>query len=298
MADIVDCRKYVEAPRVSVPVEYCKRDLILYSLGIGSKDQRYTYEHHPEFAAFPTYPICLTFKGDAHDIVPFPPPVMQAFQHPPLHGVTVGLDAEKVIERVAEIPSAGAKLKLVGGIVGVHNKGKGALVESEFELQGEDGKVYYKILSSSFSVGAKNYKEFGKLHSETVNPPKTAPTMVVDMPTDPEIASLFRLSGDYNRLHVDEDFAKRSGMDKPIMHGLCNLGHTTRVVLDAVAGGDQRRFKSVQLRFASTVICGQLLTVEIWVSSPTEVMFRTLVKETGKVCISNGLLKLHPAASL
>ena len=36
----------------------------------------------------------------------------------PLKGVKVGLDAEKIIEKVNELPKGGAKLKLVGSTVG------------------------------------------------------------------------------------------------------------------------------------------------------------------------------------
>merc|ERR1719203_2193248 len=110
----------VSKPRISVDVEYNKRDLLLYSIGIGSTDPRYVYEHDPNFAAFPTYPICLTFKGDSYDALSFPPPVMSNFPGPKLQGVKVGLDAEKYIEKVNELPKDGAKLKLVGGLIGTH----------------------------------------------------------------------------------------------------------------------------------------------------------------------------------
>ena len=40
----------------TVTVSYNRRDLILYSLGIGCglEDPQFVYEHHPRFAAFPT----------------------------------------------------------------------------------------------------------------------------------------------------------------------------------------------------------------------------------------------------
>merc|ERR1719150_2201932 len=90
----------VKAPRVAVDVEYNKRDLLLYAVGIGSTDPRYVYEGDPDFGAFPTYPISLTFKGASYDALVFPPPVMANFPGPKLSGVRVGLDAEKYIEKV------------------------------------------------------------------------------------------------------------------------------------------------------------------------------------------------------
>lgn len=61
----VDTRQYISDTFSDKPVHvsYNRRDLIVYAIGIGSKDLRYVYEDHEDFAAFPTYPIVLSFKG-------------------------------------------------------------------------------------------------------------------------------------------------------------------------------------------------------------------------------------------
>lgn len=298
LAALMDTSQYTAGAKIAQPVEYNSRDLILYAVGIGSTDLRYVYEHHPDFAAFPTYPIVLTFKGASPDVVPFPPPTMMALPVPPLSGVRVLLDAEKLIEKVAELPREGAKLKLVGSVVGIHAKGKGALLEKEYEIVDEEGKVYYRIVDGSFLVGAKDFKDSGRTYSKAVPPPPGQPAQVIEMKTDQNITHLYRLSGDYNPLHIDHTFAKMAGFDKPIIHGLCTLGHVTRGLLETFANGDQRRFKSVQLRFASPVLPGQTLVTEVWQVSPTEHIFQTRVKETGKICVSNGRFLLTPGAKL
>mmetsp|Transcript_9752 Transcript_9752/g.22411 ORF Transcript_9752/g.22411 Transcript_9752/m.22411 type:complete len:302 (+) Transcript_9752:3-908(+) len=301
MADeekLMDTEVYVKGPRVTLPIEYNKRDLILYALGIGSADPRFVYELHPDFAAFPTYPVCFLYKGTSFDALPYPPPTMMQVPAPIMHGAKAFLDAEKYIEKVAELPKDGTRLFISGGVVGVHKKGSGAFIDKTFEVTDESGKVYYRIIDGTFQVGARGYRESGVSCSRTAPPPAGPPAHVVEMPTDARAASIYRLSGDYNPLHVDSHIARRQGFESPILHGLCSLGHATRAVLDTVAGGDQRRFRSVQMRFASPTRSGQTFVVEMWCVSPVEIIFRAKVKETGAVCISNGLMRLHPAASL
>lgn len=79
------------------PVAYNTRDLLIYALGIGccSGDPNFVYENHDQFAAFPTYPTVLMFKGASQDVVSFPSPTMiNGPAVPALEGVRVMLDGE------------------------------------------------------------------------------------------------------------------------------------------------------------------------------------------------------------
>lgn len=44
-----------------------------------SDELPFLYEDHEQFAAFPTFPLVLPFKGTSHDVVPFPGPTLAAF---------------------------------------------------------------------------------------------------------------------------------------------------------------------------------------------------------------------------
>ena len=110
--------------------------------------------------------------------------------------------------------------------------------------------------------------------------------------------SLYRLSGDYNPLHVDPQFAAFGGFPAPIMHGQCTMGIVSHALLQTLAGGDAKRYKSVQLRFASPVMPGETLVTEVWKESPTSFIFQVKVKETGKVCVNNGRFVLTPEGKL
>ena len=56
-------------------------------------------------------------------------------------------------------------------------------------------------------------------------------------------------SGDFNPIHIDEEFAKAVGLPRNILHGLYSMGLVARASTD-LAGGDPRALKrlSVQMR--------------------------------------------------
>ena len=40
-----------------IQISYEQRDVLLYAVGIGLTDLRFTYEGHPDYSVFPTFPI-------------------------------------------------------------------------------------------------------------------------------------------------------------------------------------------------------------------------------------------------
>ena len=59
--------------------------------------------------------------------------------------------------------------------------------------------------------------------------------------------------------------------------------------MHSVCGGDSARFKHVEGRFASPVIPGEALTVNIWVTGAGEAVFTTSVGD--RVVLDQGLVR-------
>jgi acyl dehydratase len=271
----------------TIPVSYNRRDLITYAVGIGCTELPFVYELNPSFAAFPTYPIVLAFKGADADVVTFPSPAMMKVPMVLLPGTITGLDGERYIEQINQIPAQGAELMLRSKTIGVHKKGSGAIVENLSEIfDGNTGTIYTKMISGSFLVGASGFTDAGETYSASVKPPARDPDHVVEEATSPFQTQMYRLSGDYNPLHVDPDFAKAVGFEEPILHGLCSLGFASRALLKTYCNNDSALFKSIKLRFASPVLPGQTLVTSMWTEGG-KVIFNVAVKETGKVVINN-----------
>ena len=282
-------------------VVYNQRDLLLYACGIGCAEDpdslRFVYENDSDFAAFPTFPLVLLFKGESFDVVSFPSPaMMEGPPLPPLPGIKVGLDGERYVEMIRPLDTAGGKLTVKSRLIGIHKRGTGASVETEAIFSDDKGPLY-RLVSGAFLVGAKDFKDSGVTNSENVKVPSRPADKTVEIVTRREAPLIYRLSGDYNPLHVEEGLAQMSGFPGPIMHGLCSLGISCRVVLKEFLGNDAKNFKSIKARFASPVMPGDTLQIQMW-KEGNRVIFTSTVKGSGKVAINNAYVQMVDGAKL
>ena len=112
------------------------------------------------------------------------------------------------------------------------------------------------------------------------------------MPTRPESALVYRLSGDYNPVHADPAVARAAGFERPILHGLCSFGVSGHALLKTLCGWDAARLKEIGCRFSSPVYPGETIRTEIWRDSATQVSFRARVVERDIVVLNNGVAEI------
>ncbi|KAJ1921179.1 hypothetical protein H4219_000777 [Mycoemilia scoparia] len=274
---------------------YTERDSILYALGIGASrsDLKYVYESNQEFQAFPTYAVIAAFTVD----LPFSQFIPEFNPMMLLHG-------EQYLEIHKPLPVCG-KLAAIPSIVDIQDKGKGAAVINQVRLTDESGETVALTQSTVFirGIGGFSKKPGFKAVEPAQRPaealalnPKPArqPDVSISQKTSSEQAALYRLSGDYNPLHIDPDMSKIAGFKAPILHGLCTLGHAARHVIQAAAGGDATKLKSMKVRFTAPVFPGETLETQMWrdEKSPNRVLFQTRVVERDVVAISNAAIEL------
>ena len=93
----------------------------------------------------------------------------------------------------------------------------------------------------------------GQTYSEKMQVPDRQADVTTSAVIADNQAHIYRLSGDYNPLHIDPEAAKFGGFDEPILHGLCTFGHCGQLLLAALADGDASRFRRIKFRFSSPV---------------------------------------------
>ncbi|MGO4836766.1 MaoC family dehydratase [Rhizobiaceae sp. 2RAB30] len=123
--------------------------------------------------------------------------------------------------------------------------------------------------------------------------PERAPDHVVDLPTLPQAALLYRLNGDDNPLHAEPEIAIGAGFAMPILHGLCTFGIAGHALLKTVCGYDAKRMKSLRARFSAPVYPGETIRTEIWQEEDRRATYRCTVVERGVTVITGGVMELR-----
>ncbi len=172
--------------------------------------------------------------------------------------------------------------------------GKGALLLTERKIA--DKATGELIATSTGTAFCRGDGGFGGPPREAPAPhpiPARAPDLICDLPTRPEMALIYRLSGDYNPLHAEPAFARAAGFPRPILHGLGTFGVSGHAVLKTLCGYDPTRLVAFAGRFSAPVFPGETIRTEMWRDGAV-VSFRARAVERDVIAINNGRAEVKP----
>jgi acyl dehydratase len=281
----MDYQKLMELEGPVIERSYTSRDTMLYALGLGvgadpmNRDEL-SFVYEKNLKTLPTMATVVTW-ADAW--------LNQA-----------GVDMVKVVhgeQRLTihrPLPVAASVISKVR-VLDAFDKGadKGALilVESATTLA-DTGEPLCTGVSTVFARGDGG---FGGKPGPAPTPhplPERAPDAVMVRATLPQAALIYRLSGDYNPLHADPDFAAEAGFQRPILHGLCTYGVAGFAVVETMLGHDADQIANIDVRFSAPVYPGENITTEMWRDGDV-ISFRARVAERDVTVLQNGRVQLR-----
>jgi len=124
--------------------------------------------------------------------------------------------------------------------------------------------------------------------------PESPPDVEVDLPSLPQAALIYRLSGDYNPLHADPEVAGKAGFPRPILHGLCTFGMAAHAVVKALCHYRADELRAMAVRFTSPVYPGETVRFHLW-RRGGQVHLRARVEARDTVVLNNGFIELVAA---
>ncbi|MGA7971755.1 MAG: MaoC/PaaZ C-terminal domain-containing protein [Pseudolabrys sp.] len=261
---------------------YGPRDCILYALGVGLgqdpvNEDELAFVYEKNLKVLPTFAVVMGYNA-------------YVLRRPEL-GITWShvVHGEHSVALHRPIAPEGTVIGR-SRILDVVDKGegRGALIYSERKII--DKPTGDELATINQTTFCRADGGFGGPKRETPPPhalPARAPDAVVDLSTRPEMALVYRLSGDVNPLHADPEFARSAGFPRPILHGLASFGVAGHALLRDVCGYNPARFTSMAGRFSAPVYPGETIRTEIWRDGGV-VSFRARVVERDVVAINNG----------
>ncbi|KAL7476237.1 hypothetical protein ACHAW6_002112 [Cyclotella cf. meneghiniana] len=343
---ISECQEQIIAEPTRLSVQFTKRDVILYALGIGccsetqadsisidrynptlkNRELRYVYENHEDFDAFPTFLLSLPFRSEllsdvdagndsetpdksrlGFGIRSFPPKSLGGGSS---SGIIPRIFFKKdpdCIESVRDLPvlhtsqtlelhrpyiynqsstrgdDEPVNVWLESRVLSVKPRGIGTFLTSETKFYQEENGAKVCVATSQMTalvlgLDPKLIREWGSLSKRrsvvAANAVKDTKKTLHVYRVPPNAALIYRLSGDYNPIHVEggnnylKDIAGESSKRGAVLHGLCTLGYAVRAVLKH-AEEDPRfttlkpRLLSVECSFVKPVFIGDSLTVVV-----------------------------------
>lgn len=273
----------LKALRLTARQTLSPRDSMLYALGVGvaadpldESQLRFVVEQ--DLQALPTQAITLTY-----------PPLLAAFERTGIVPSRV-LHGEQQFHLERPLP---VEAELVGETRVIHllDKGpdRGLLVYYRTEVRNaRTDEPVATLTSSSFCVdegGCGAGRDPGPIERHAL--PAGASDARCVLPTLPQAALIYRLSGDWNPLHASPAVARAAGFDRPILHGRCTFGVAGHAILRTACGYEPARLRSMTARFTAPVYPGETLLTELW-HAPGGVLFRTLVVGRNVVALDHG----------
>ncbi|MET7856428.1 MaoC/PaaZ C-terminal domain-containing protein [Streptomyces sp. NPDC005318] len=253
----IDAARAVAAEPRTAEITWDHKDVQLYHLGLGAGvpatdpgELRYSLE-----SRLHVLPSFATVAGGG----------MGGFGGLSSPGIDIDLAAvlhgAQTVQVHRAVPVTGRAVQ-TSKVAAVYDKGKAAVVVLRTEAADDDGPLW----TNDAEIYVRGEGGFGGERGPSGRQAVIAvvPDRTVERHIREDQALLYRLSGDWNPLHADPEFAVKAGFDRPILHGLCTYGMTLKAVADTLLDGDVTRVRSYRTRFAGVVFPGETLRIRMW----------------------------------
>ena len=279
----IDCQTLLNWDIPEVTQTITQKDTVLYALGIGvgsdpSDSQQLRFVYEADLETLPMMAVTLCYPGQWHSapgtgIVSSH--VVQGSQSFVIH---------------SPLPTQCGKTR----ITGVYDKGvgRGAIVTTECVVSDVGrGNVLCTIGSTHFCRANGGFGGPSGPPLSLIQMPPRHPDVSCELETLPQMGLIYRLSGDYNPLHADPEYARRAGFKRPILHGRCIFGVVGHAIIKSLCDYRATLLRSMRARFVSSVYPGEVICTEMWREKEC-VFFRAVVRGRNVVVLDHGVAEI------
>ena len=269
----------------STEQSYTRSDAILYALGVGlgtdpcdAQDLRFLDER--SLTVLPTFAVTLCSPG-------------QWVREPAL-----GVDFTRLVH-FAQSARFFAPLAPEGAVRGTaevvsltdRGEGRGAVLVLERVISDAVSGACLCRLKQTLLLRGNGGFGGGPAPREARFAPARDASFTRRYATSPRAALIYRLSGDWNPLHLDPAVARDAGFPRPILHGLASYA-IAGVAVSRACGRDPASVAHLACKFSGIVLPGDALDFEIWEEGAAAARFRAKVGD--RIVLDDGDIGWEP----
>lgn len=164
-------------------------------------------------------------------------------------------------------------------------EGRGSLAVIEAEAYDEQNEKVFTLTTRDIDMSSGG---FGgeKPPKASVEYPDREPDYEVTDYIGPNQAAIYRIDNDTNILHIDPEFARLGGFERPIIMGMCTAGYACRALIKTFCPQHPEKIKSFGVRFTNTLEPGTPVRTQFWKCDDGKIVFRLLNDETGAAVLN------------
>ena len=225
---------------------------------------------------------------------------------PRVHALGLGLTLSGILHGSqglvvhAPLPTEG-KVRSQSRVESVFDRGegRGCLLNMARELHDAQSGTHYASLSMTVICRSDQVAGAPPAEKLAAKPvPDRAPDLVVEVPTSPQAAQLFALTGDQNPLHMVPEVATKAGFPGPILHGMATYGicaaFAEKALCKAPGTSATRRLGAISGRFSAPVFPGETLELALW-NEASGARIEARIPDRGVLVFAEGQIAIEKA---
>ncbi|MBR5533706.1 MAG: hypothetical protein IKU62_02550, partial [Ruminiclostridium sp.] len=264
-------------------------DCALYALAVGAdgSEPRYTYEK--DMVCIPTFGV-TPYWGTVNLVNKIPRPtsipvVIEEKLQP--EKSYVNLDYEFFYHKA--IPPVKGTFVYRDVLKNLYDRGegRGMAVQSEVEVFDEGGTLLCINRCTTLFPTLGGYGGQPMARRESLIPDQD-PDIICEDHIGKAQHLLYRLTGDTNLVHVDEEVAVSRGLNGPFVHDLCAFGYVCRLATAALFPGQPEKLKRMYAAMKTVLYPDTPIALHLWKLGQGKATFRLVNQTTGKAILDKG----------
>lgn len=193
-------------------------------------------------------------------------PVIAAMTDPDLHADLLRLLHSAQDMEFAALMRPGDVITATAKITSIETVSNGETMALALEAKNQHGTI---VNRTAFAVLIRGRRD-AHLAADKASQAATARgELVLSVAQTIDRDQTFRYaaaSGDRNPIHVDENVAKMAGLPGIIVHGLCTMAFTAKVMVDNLCARDPAHLRRLAVHFSRPVFPGDRIATKVWPS--------------------------------